>query len=99
MNPNGSKKYRYLGIFSNMFKFQAKGIFSANQFHAAGHLYDDKPRKIEGKQRMVTTDRREINIFISDGIAYPLVRCLTNKYMESYPKYSLPQMDSGRHRI
>ena len=66
-----------------MFKFQAKGIFSANQFHAAGHLYDDKPSKIEGKQRMVTTDRREINIFISDGIAYLPDRCTTYEEMDS----------------
>ena len=30
INPNGDKKYRYIGILSNMLDFPAKGIFSSN---------------------------------------------------------------------
>ena len=49
MNPNGPVEDRYIGIFSNMLEFPVKGIFSANQVRAAGHFYDDKPRKLCGK--------------------------------------------------
>ena len=58
MNPNGTNKDRYIRIISDMLEFPAKGIFSANQVRAAGHFYDDKPHKLGGKQRLVTTDSR-----------------------------------------
>ena len=58
MNPNRAKKERYITIVYNMLQFPAKGIFSANQVRAAGHFYDDKPHKLGGKQRLVTTDSR-----------------------------------------
>ena len=52
-----------------MLEFPAKLIFSANQVHAAGHFYDNKPRKLGGKQRLVNMDDRESRMFISDGLA------------------------------
>ena len=48
MNPNGPMKDRYIGIFSKIIYWPASGIFSANQVHANGHLYDYKPHKIVG---------------------------------------------------
>ena len=57
-----------------MLEFPAKLIFSANQVHAAGHFYDNKPRKLGGKQRLVNMDDRESCMFISDGLAYLPVR-------------------------
>ena len=61
-----------------MLKLTSKGIFSANQFRAAGHFYDDKPRKLGGKQQLVTTDGRESRMFISSGLAYLPVICITD---------------------
>ena len=69
MNPNVDKKYRYIRIVSNMLGFPAKVIFSSNQFRVAVHFYDENPQKLEGKQSMVTTDSREIRMFISDGLS------------------------------
>ena len=89
MNPNIDKKYIYIGIVSNMLEFPSKGIFSANQVHVAGHLYDNKPRKLGGKQGLATTDGRQSFMFISDGLAYLPFRCPTDKEMESYPKVLL----------
>ena len=86
MNPNGPTNDIYIGIVSNMLKLTARGIFSANQVCAVGHFYDDKPRKLGGKQQLVTTDGREIHIFIIYGLAWLPVRCNTYKYMESLPK-------------
>ena len=42
MNHNSSVEDRYFHIFSNMLQFPVKVILSANQVHAADHLYDDK---------------------------------------------------------
>ena len=81
MNPNGDKKYIFIGIVSNMLGFPAKGIFSTNQVRSAGHFNDDKPYKLGGKQCLVTTDGRESCIFISDGLAYLPVRCPTDEEM------------------
>ena len=58
MNPNGTNKYRYIGIFSNMLEFPSKGNFPNNQVHSYGHFYNDNPRRLGGKQRLVTTDGR-----------------------------------------
>ena len=70
IDPNGDNKDRYIGIVSNMLDFPSKGIFSANQVRVSGHFYDDKPRKIGGKPRLVTTDVRESRMFISDRLIY-----------------------------
>ena len=64
-----------------MLEFQAKGIFSANQVRAASHCYDNKPGKLGGKKRLVTTDGRNSHMFISDGLAYLPVRCPTDEEM------------------
>ena len=55
MNPNRDNKYRYIVILSNMLELPAKGIFSINQLLAVGHFYNNKPCKLGGKQRLVTT--------------------------------------------
>ena len=78
MKPNGMVKDRYIVIVSNMLDFPAKFIFSANQVRSYGHFYDDKPRKIGGKQWLVTTYRREFRMFISDGLSYLPVRFPTD---------------------
>ena len=64
-----------------MLDFPDKGIFSANQFCASGHFYDNNPRKVVGKQRLVTTDVSESCIFISDGMACLPVIFPTNEEM------------------
>ena len=64
MNPNGDKKDRYIEILSNMLDFPTKVIFFANQVYTAGHFYDENPRKLGGKQQLVTTDGRESHMFI-----------------------------------
>ena len=69
MNPNGFKKEIYIGIVSTMIEFTVKVIFSANKVRSVGHFYDDKPRKLGGKQLLVTTDERESRMFISDGMS------------------------------
>ena len=56
INPNGAKEDRYIGIVSNMIDLPYKGILYAKQVHAAVNFYDDKPHKLGGKQRLVTTD-------------------------------------------
>ena len=94
MNTDGPKKDRYIDIFFNMLEFTDKGILFANQVRAAGHFYNNKPHKICGKQILVTTDSREIRMFISDGLAYPPVRCPTDGDMESCTKVLLtPSVD------
>ena len=55
INPNGAKKVRYIGILSKILEFQSKSIFSANQVCAVGYFYNEKPCKLGGKQRLVTT--------------------------------------------
>ena len=70
MNPNRYKKYRYIGILSNILEFLSKVIFSTNQVHAVGHFYDKKPHKLGVKQQMVTMYVRESHVFISDGLDY-----------------------------
>ena len=82
INPNGAKKYRYIGIVYNMLEFPSKYIFSANWVCASVHFYEYKLQKLGGKQRMFTTYSREICMFISDGIAYLPVICLTNEEMD-----------------
>ena len=72
-----------------MLEFPAKGIFSANQVWHAGNLYDNKPHKIGGKQRLVTKYDRESRMFISDGMAYLSVRFPTNDDMDSYTKVTI----------
>ena len=62
-----------------MLKLTSKGIFSANQFRAAGHFYDDKIQKLGGKNQLVTTNGSEIRMFISDGLAYLPFRCHTDE--------------------
>ena len=89
INPNGPNKSRYIGIVSNMLEFHAKGIFSTNQARADSHFYNNKPRKLGGTQILVTTDRREICMSISYGLAYLPVRCPTNEDMESCTKVLL----------
>ena len=89
MNPNIAKKDIYVGILYNMLEFPSKGIFSANQFRATGHFYDENPRKVVVKQSLVTMDVRESRMFVIDGIAYLPVRCPTYEDMESYPKVLL----------
>ena len=89
INPKGDKKDRYVGIRYNIIELPAKGIFSVNQVRDAGHFYDNKPRKLGGKQLLVTTDGREIRMFISDGQACLPVRCPTDEEMETYPKVPL----------
>ena len=89
MNPNGDKNNIYIEIVSNMLDLPAKGIFSANQVHATGHFYDNKPRKLGNKQRLVTTDESESRIFISDRLSYLPVICPTDEEMESYPNVPL----------
>ena len=49
INPNGDKKYIYIGIVSNVLEFTAKGIFTTNQARAAGHFYDDEPYELGKK--------------------------------------------------
>ena len=51
VNNNVPKKYRYIVIVSNMLDFPSKGIVSANQVH----FYNDKPRKLDGNQILITT--------------------------------------------
>ena len=46
INPNRDKKYRYIGIVSNMLEFTAKCTFSTNQARAVGHFYDDEPHEL-----------------------------------------------------
>ena len=82
MNPNGYKKDRYIGIVSNMLDLLAKGIFSANQVRAAGHFYDENPRKLGGKQRLVTTDVRDSLMFISDRLYCITFICPTDEDIE-----------------
>ena len=53
-----------------MLELPAKSIFCANQVRAAGQFYDQNQQKLGGKQRLVTTDGREIHMFNSDGLAY-----------------------------
>ena len=65
-----------------MLEFPAKGILLTNQVHAAGHFYNNKPHKICGKQILVTTDIREIRMFISDELAYIPIRLPTDEDME-----------------
>ena len=72
-----------------MIEFTVKVIFSANKVRSVGHFYDDKPRKLGGKQLLVTTDERESRMFISDVLAYLSVRFPTNEDMDSYPKVPL----------
>ena len=72
-----------------MLDFPSKGIFSANQVRVSGHFYDDKPRKLGEKQRLVTTDGRDICMSISDGLAYIPVIFPTDEEMESYHKAPL----------
>ena len=69
-----------------MIELPAKSILYDNHVHAAGHFYDNKPRKLEGKQRILTTDGRESCMFISDGLAYLPVRWPTDEEMDSYTK-------------
>ena len=82
MNQNQNEKYRYIVIVSNMIEFPSKGIFSANQVRIAGPFYDQKPRKLGGKQRLVTTEGRKSHMFISDGLAYLPVIYPTNERMD-----------------
>ena len=89
VNPNGDKKFRYILIVSNIIEFPDKGIFSVNQVRASGHFYDDKPRKIGGKPRLVTTDVRESRMFISDRLIYLPFIWPTDEDMEPYPKIPL----------
>ena len=58
MNLNGTKKDRYIRIVSDIIEVPTKGIFFANQFHTAGHFYDDNPFKLGWKQGMVTPEVR-----------------------------------------
>ena len=83
INPKGDKKDRYVGIRYNIIELPAKGIFSANQFHADDHFYEYKLCKIGVKQRLVKTDGREIRMFISDVIDYTPVRIPTDIEMDS----------------
>ena len=69
MNPNGTKKDRYIGIFSYVPEFLAKGMFSTNQVYDAGHFYENKPCKLGCKQRLFNTEVRESRMLISDGLA------------------------------
>ena len=64
-----------------MLELPAKGIFYDNQVRSAGHIYDNKPRKLGEKKRLVTTDGRESRMFISDGLAYLPVIFPTNEDM------------------
>ena len=89
MNPDESNKDRYLGIVSNTLDLPSKVIFYANKFHASGHLYGVKSRKLGGKKRLVTTDGKERCMLISDGLAYLPIRWPTDEYMESYTKVIL----------
>ena len=52
VNNNGPNKDRYIVIVSNMLEFPSKDIFSANQVH----FYNNKPRKLDGNQILITTD-------------------------------------------
>ena len=52
INLNGDKKEKSIGIISNMLELPDKRIFSANQVRAVSHFYDDKPRKIGGKNNV-----------------------------------------------
>ena len=89
VNPNVDKKDRYIVIVSNMFEFPAKGIFSYNQFRAVDHLYDDKPRKLGEKKRLVTTDGRDSLMFISYCLSYLTAIFPTYEDIYSYPKVPL----------
>ena len=89
MNSNGLVEDKYIVIVSKILEFPVKVIFSANQVHAASHFYDEKQRKLGGKQRLVTMDSRESRIFISDGIDYLPVSFPTDEYMESLLKVLL----------
>ena len=73
-----------------MIKLPDKGIFYYNQVRAAGHFYDNKPRKLEGKQRLMTTYSRKSRMFISDGLAYQPIIWPTDEYMDPYTKVPLP---------
>ena len=79
MNPNGDKKDRNIGIVSNMLELPAKVVFSDNQVRLVGHFYDNKPRKLGEKQRLVTTDGRRTCMFIIDGLACLPFRCPTDE--------------------
>ena len=74
VNPKGDKKDRYVGIRYNIIELPAKGIFSVNQVRDAGHFYDNKPRKLGGKQRLVTMYGMESCMFIIDRLDYLPVR-------------------------
>ena len=82
INPNRDKKVRYTGIVSNMLDIPSQRIFSANQVHAASHFYYYKPRKLGVKKMLVTTDSREIRMFISDELAYIPIILPTDENME-----------------
>ena len=79
INPNEDKKNIYVAIVSNILEFPFKGILSANQVCADGHFCDNNPRKLLGKQLMVTRDGRGNYMFISDGLVYLPIRCPTNE--------------------
>ena len=89
MNPNRDNNYIYIGIVSSMLELPAKGIFSVNDFRDFVHFYDNKPRKLGGKQRLVTTDGMESCMFIIDRLDYLPVRWPNDEEMESYPKVPL----------
>ena len=89
MNPNRDNNYIYIGIVSSMLELPAKGIFSVNDFRDFFHFYDNKPRKLGGKQRLVTSEGRKSHMFISDGLAYLPVIYPTNERMDWYPKSTL----------
>ena len=89
MNPNGYNEDKCIVIVSNILELPAKVIFSSNQVLAAGRFYDDKQRKLGGKQWLVTTDSRESHVFISDRLDYLPAIFPTNEEMEPYPKVPL----------
>ena len=72
-----------------MLELPSKGIFYDNQVCADGPFYDNKPRKLGGKQRLLTTDGRQSRMFISDGLAYLPVRFPTDEDIYLYPKVPL----------
>ena len=74
VNPNVSKKYRYIMIVFNMIGLPSKVILSANQVRVVVNSYENTPRKIGGEQRLITTNGRERRMLISDGVAYLPVR-------------------------
>ena len=82
-------KDMYIRIISNVLEFPAKGILSANHIRSAGHFYDEKPKKLGGEQQLVSMNVREIDTFISDGLAYLPFRCPTDEEIKSFPKVIL----------